>query len=218
MEQRGTTDCADNTDSMIAEEHAVAQFRRANVPRVLFSAVGRKASMLQNRTSCEKSTEFARLRQPFGHRPTRCTPAACAPQSMIRVIRSSPNSDLTLQRFNAAKPFVSVRGCPKKQKRREDFSSRRWVSPWGWVRLLLHTDRKHDAWAKSQVNAERIGIARGQIAGVHIKVPLSTSKGEGNVRNSGLARFVHLLNRAPYLTRHGQLAALGIIEKHRIRV
>ena len=80
-------------------------------------------------------------------------------------------------------------------------------------RALLRTYRKHDTWPKSQVDAERVGIARSQIAGIHVKVPLPTSKGEGNVRNSGITRFVHLFNRAANLTRHGQLAALGIIEE-----
>ena len=70
------------------------------------------------------------------------------------------------------------------QKRREDFSSRRSFLLGVGLRLLLHTNREHDAWASRQVDAERVGIARGQIAGGHVEVPLPTGKGEGNVRNS----------------------------------
>jgi hypothetical protein len=65
--------------------------------------------------------------------------------------------------------------------------------------LLLNTNGKRNAWAVRQVNAERIGIARGQIACIHVEVPHPTREGEGNVGNGRIASFVDLVDRAPNL-------------------
>ena len=51
-----------------------------------------------------------------------------------------------------------------------------------------------------------------------LKMPLPTSKGEGNVRNSRSTPVSFTFSTVPRMSSHGQLTALGIIEKHRIRV
>ena len=84
--------------------------------------------------------------------------------------------------------------------------------------MLLNTNGKRNAWAVRQVNAERIGIARGQIACIHVEVPHPTREGEGNVGNGRVASFVDLVDGAPNLARHSKLATLGIIQKDRIRI
>src|SRR5262249_21922549 len=77
--------------------------------------------------------------------------------------------------------------------------------------MLLHTDGKRDPWAVGQVNAKRIGVARGQVGSGHVKVPLRTIKSERNVRNNGFAAFIYVINRTPHSTCHGQFATLWII-------
>ena len=59
---------------------------------------------------------------------------------------------------------------------------------------LLHTDRKRDAWAKSQVNAERVGVAGLYAGGGHVEHPIVTGPAEGNARDIIGAGFVHVAN------------------------
>src|SRR5262249_13467556 len=74
---------------------------------------------------------------------------------------------------------ASIIGTPRslphsKEKAPGGFSPlRRWFL-WGseLSGTLLHADRKRDTRAVGQVDAERLSVARGQVGGGHVKVPL----------------------------------------------
>ena len=61
---------------------------------------------------------------------------------------------------------------------------------------LFRTDRKLDV-AISQDDMERVSVARLQIGGVHVELPMATALGETSTRDIGSSMFVHVINRAP---------------------
>ena len=50
--------------------------------------------------------------------------------------------------------------------------------------MLLHTDLKYDARAVGQVDPERVGSRRRQVAGRHVKDPLTIAKAESRRRET----------------------------------
>src|SRR5437899_8685366 len=75
---------------------------------------------------------------------------------------------------------------------------------------LLYSDLKDDTgWRVRQVDAERVGGTRRQVAGGHVEDPLVTGEAEGNVRDIIEPAFVDVVNRTPHRAQHSQRGTGG---------
>jgi hypothetical protein len=119
------------------------------------------------------------------------TPATTAPNKRravqrIRVIRVMRGGLLSQIRVHSCNSCLTKRKAPGGVTLPALSSLRLELFP-----VLLRADYKLDPAAVLQVDAEGIGRARVQVAGVHVKLPVVTAKGEGDVRDVIGGRFVY---------------------------